>query len=833
MAQVINVYAPLIGVALNIESVPDPVFANIMVGDGIAIDPLDNKIYAPFDGVIKNIPKSMHAITISHKLGFEVLIHIGIETVELDGVGFKILVKEGDNVEAGQIIGEFDLDYVSKAAKSLITPVIFPDLNAANFSIVKLPIKLATLSKPILQINVNEIQDSMTNNDSKHTQLKSEAVTIKNLHGIHARPAAKLANLAKTFSSDIWIEKNNKKVNMKSISSIMKLAIVCKDEVYITADSIEIINQVIELFNNFVDNQTEASEKLVKSDNLVSDSKFYGVIASAGVITGKIMQRKEIKFDFVETCVNPAFEEESLFAAIKIVIKDIQYNLDQIKDSDNEYRDILNSHLFILNDPQIIDDTVNYIKNNYSAAYAFNQVILNNCNELINSNIPYLMERQNDLKDIRNRVLLELDGAKAQSLILNEPTILIADELTTSDLTKIDKNIVGLVSITGGTTSHVAILAKVKGIPLLVNVNNNIMNVEPGVEAVLDCNNGYLDINPDPAMIIEIKRIISEIKRKREESLLTATQVAVTQDKLEVNCYANITKASEVEKLLENGGKGIGLFRTEFIYFDRIKQPTVEEQVEVYNSIAQNLQGLPFTVRTLDAGGEKVVEYINLPFETNPELGVRGIRLSLLNKHLLVEQLTALLKLNIDNLRIMIPMISTLEEYYEVEQIFKQLKNELNNNKKIELGIMVEVPSVVFMAEKFAAAVDFFSIGTNDLSQYTLAIDRQNSLLASRIDHLHPAVINSISMVAVAAKKYNKAVSVCGIMASEKLAIVILIGLGINNLSMPINIIAENKSFIRQLSYADCYESTQECLKMSTTAEIRNYLSNKYQHLIG
>jgi phosphocarrier protein FPr len=181
----------------------------------------------------------------------------------------------------------------------------------------------------------------------------------------------------------------------------------------------------------------------------------------------------------------------------------------------------------------------------------------------------------------------------------------------------------------------------------------------------------------------------------------------------------------------------------------------------------------------------------------------------------------------------MIPMISTLEEYYEVEQIFKQLKNELNNNKKIELGIMVEVPSVVFMAEKFAAAVDFFSIGTNDLSQYTLAIDRQNSLLASRIDHLHPAVINSISMVAVAAKKYNKAVSVCGIMASEKLAIVILIGLGINNLSMPINIIAENKSFIRQLSYADCYESTQECLKMSTTAEIRNYLSNKYQHLIG
>jgi phosphoenolpyruvate-protein phosphotransferase len=833
MSQIINVYAPLIGIALNIESVPDPVFANIMVGDGMAIDPLDNKIYAPFDGVIKNIPQTKHAMTIGHELGFEVLVHIGIETVELNGVGFKILVNEGDKVEVGQIIGEFDMDYVSKTAKSLISPVIFPDLNVTTFSIVKLPVKTTTLSKPILQIKLNDSQTNETVTTSKVSQIRSEAITVKTLHGIHARPAAKLANLAKTFSSDVWIEKDNKKVNMKSISSIMKLAIVCNDEIYITAENIKIINQVIDMINNLVDNEIVRTEQKIKTDKDVVDNKFYGVIASAGVITGKIMQRKEIKFDIIETSNNPRLEEEQFFAAIKIVVKDVQYNLSQINSNDTEYKDILTSHLFILNDPQIIDDTLKFIKNNYTAAYAFNQVIINNCNELLNSNIPYLMERQNDLKDIRNRVLLELDGAKQHVLQLDQPTILIADELTTSDLTKMDKNIVGLVSVTGGTTSHVAILAKVKGIPLLVNVNSKIISVRLEIEVVLDCNNGYIDINPDVATIEAIKKQINEVKLKREENFLTATQISTTKDNVEINCFANITKADEASKIIENGGKGIGLFRTEFIYFDRIKQPSVEEQIEIYNSIAQNLQGLPFTVRTLDAGGEKVVEYINLPFETNPELGVRGVRLSLLNKHLLIEQLTALLKLNVDNLRIMIPMISTLEEYYEVQEIFKQLKIELNNNKKIELGIMVEVPSVVLMAEKFAEVVDFFSIGTNDLSQYTLAIDRQNPLLASKIDHLHPSIVNSVNLIVAGAKKYNKAVSVCGIMASEKLAIVILIGLGVKNLSMPINIIAENKAFIRQLSYADCVQSAEDCLKMSTTAEIRAYLTKKYQHLIG
>ena len=441
-----------------------------------------------------------------------------------------------------------------------------------------------------------------------------------------------------------------------------------------------------------------------------------------------------------------------------------------------------------------------------------------------------LIHRQVDLRDLRNRALSIMNGVDITTMVLSEPTILIANELTQTDLINIDKNVVGLVSVHGGTMSHVAILAKVKGIPLLVGVNNNILSVADNTIAILDCNNGFLDLKPTDSAIQIAKNIITQEDHQQKINRVNSSVPSVTLDGKEVKCLANITNTKEVHSIVENGGDGIGLFRTEFIFYDRPNPPTVSEQRQIYSDIAKALNDMPFTIRTLDAGGEKKISYISLPYEANPLLGMRGIKLCLEKKQILIDQLTAILMVDKPNIKIMLPMVSIIEEHRLVLDIINKLKDKLKIKNNIELGIMVEVPSVALLSDIFAKEVDFFSIGTNDLAQYTLAMDREHVKLANKIDHLHPAVIRNIDLVTRGAAKYNRPVSVCGLIASEKIALPVLIGLGVHQLSMNINVIAENKAFIRKLKYTDCQQTANDCLNFATAKEVREYLGNKYQN---
>ncbi len=418
--------------------------------------------------------------------------------------------------------------------------------------------------------------------------------------------------------------------------------------------------------------------------------------------------------------------------------------------------------------------------------------------------------------------------ASAETLSHDVPTILLADDLTTTDLVRIDKNIVGLISVNGGTTSHTAIIARAKGIPLLVGVHESILDVKDNIQVVLNCKDGYVNLTPTESDINKINSYLSELVHKHEVDLQNKEVKSQTQDGHQVDCYINISDIADSEELFSSGSVGIGLFRTEFIFLNRKSAPTIDEQYKIYADIAANIGEATFIIRTLDAGGDKYIDYLNLPHEDNPVLGVRGIRLSLERKDLLIDQLTAIAMVNKSNIKVMLPMISSIEEYRIVRQIFNEIQEQTGMTANIELGIMVETPSAALISDTLAKEVDFFSIGTNDLSQYILAIDRDNSRLATRIDHLHPAVIRSINMIIKGAKSMNKPVSVCGLMASDKLAIPLLIGLGIDQLSMSANLVAQNKAFIRELNYAKCVDAALHCLELSSTLEVRQYLKDKF-----
>lgn len=827
--QIIDLYPPLIGMMLDINQVPDQVFAKKMVGDGVAIDPLHNKIYAPINGIIKSVHPAKHAIIIAAREGFDILIHIGLETVGLGGDGFNVHVSNGDWVKQGDVIGEFDLDYIAQCAKTLITPVLLLDLDNKIFSFCVIEQNETKPEFPIMQVRKKIIE---ANNIAEQSQIcdliKSNPIHISNPRGIHARPAAAISAIARKYDSEVLIKKDDNQVNAKSIISLLALAVNQNDIVYIYAVNNEIIESLRGVLSHIYDSSIEDEYKDQISSQYIEGSKYYGIAASFGAACGILIKKNCLDFIIEEDANDILFEKNRFYEALNTVKKDIEYNLANLTNTDQVYSGILEAHIQILCDPDLMFGCLNIINNNKSAAFAINQVIEIYCNLLANSGNLLLIERQNDLRDLRNRVLSAMHVAELLIQNHDEPTILLAEELTPTDLIHLNKNVVGLISVTGGATSHAAIIARAKGIPLLAGVHPSIMKVEDNINVVLTCKNGYVNIAPTTAEIDEVNIYLSELKHNHELDLKNAGFRAETIDGHQVDCNINITNIIDSRELNENGGSGIGLFRTEFIYFDRDRPPTIEEQYKIYADISASIGDALFVIRTLDAGGEKYINYLNLQHEQNPVLGVRGIRLCLERKDLLIDQLTAIARVNKSNIKIMLPMISCIEEYRVVKKIFDEIKEQNGITANIELGIMVEIPSVALMSGVFAAEVDFFSIGTNDLSQYILAIDRENAKLAAQIDHLHPAVIRSIDMVVKGAKLFNRPVSICGLMASEKLAIPLLIGLGIEQLSMSINLVAENKAFIRSLHYAHCVEAAEHCLKLSTTLEVRHYLWEKF-----
>ena len=387
MDPIVNIFPPLVGILVNLQDVPDPVFAEKMVGDGIAIDPLENKIYAPIDGTVKNIAKTKHAITFTDNYGIDILLHIGLDTVALNGNGFTINIREGDVVTAGIIIGEFDMDNVALVAKTLISPVILVDMDKSKFILTKFEQKITAISQPLMQVKCVATKCLKAGSDTSTNLIKSFAIKIKNAHGIHARPSAQLALIAKNHLGEIYIEKNGNKASINSLTALMKLSIEFNDTIYVYAQNQDIIDEIVNTINGFVDNLEETDTNLLSSKSLTNelqDNKYHGFVAASGLAVGKLAKLNEITFKIVKDAEDANTQKKILFEAFDIIKKDIEYAIANTI-NDETYKNILSTNLSLLSDPQLISDTLDMIEQGTTAAFAFNHVIDQNCLAFANS----------------------------------------------------------------------------------------------------------------------------------------------------------------------------------------------------------------------------------------------------------------------------------------------------------------------------------------------------------------------------------------------------------------------------------------------------------------
>jgi multiphosphoryl transfer protein len=648
--------------------------------------------------------------------------------------------------------------------------------------------------------------------------------------GMHARPATVLADLANQFQSDIRVQYGTKIANGKSMAAILKLGTPGGQAIRIIAsgpDAEAALKALKEAVDSGLGDVEETREAITEADKWVPVSGGHaltGVSASPGIAIGPVYQFQTTHIVVEDKPQDPEAEKLALKRAIATANEQITDIYDQVsKQSGKGQAAIFRAHLALLNDAEIFQEVSTHIEAGHSAAWAWQHAIERRSMELKQIENERLAERAADLHDIGQRVLRLLAGAEHGAPRLpDHPVILVADDLTPSDTAQLDpKRILGLCTASGGPTAHTAIIARSLDIPCAVGAGAAILEVTSEQTCILDGSAGKLYIEPNAEDVESAKRFQVDLGTRRNEEYATRYEPAVFTDGHRVEVVGNIGKAAEATTAVEAGAEGIGLMRTEFLFLERDTPPSEEEQYEAYTEMTRALNGLPLILRTLDIGGDKIASYISLAKEENPFLGIRGIRLCLRQPGIFLPQLRAIYRASTTGpIKIMFPMISTLEDLHEAKQVAEQVRQELGV-PPVEIGIMVEVPSTVLMAAEFAKHVDFFSVGTNDLTQYTLAMDRMHAALAKNVDGLHPAILRMIDMTVRAAKGAGKWVGVCGGVAGDPLGAAILSGLGVTELSMSLPSIAAVKSSLRKIKRADAEKLARRALACSTAAEVR------------
>jgi phosphocarrier protein FPr len=440
-----------------------------------------------------------------------------------------------------------------------------------------------------------------------------------------------------------------------------------------------------------------------------------------------------------------------------------------------------------------------------------------------------LAARAADIRDVGNRILKLLagDGAANDMQWPSHPVVLIAHDLTPSDTATLDpQKVLGFATVAGGPTAHSAIIARALGLPAVVSVGADLLEIEDGTAVILNGSNGIIQVNPDETAQKEARSRQAAAKQKQQDARAQAAESAITLDNHQIEIAANIGGLADAQKANQSGAEGVGLLRTEFLFLDRATPPSEEEQFNVYRQIAEAMEGKPVIIRTLDIGGDKPLPYVKVPPEDNPFLGERGLRLCLARPELLREQLRAILRAaQYGSLRIMFPMVADMSEWYQAKAMVDEIRAELSA-PVVPVGIMIEIPAAALLADLFAREVDFFSIGTNDLTQYTLAMDRMHPTLASKSDGLHPAVLRLIDATVRGAHAAGKWVGVCGELGADPQAAPILLGLGVDELSVSVPSIALVKAQIRTLTLKNAKQLAAKALACATAGEVRALVSN-------
>lgn len=569
-----------------------------------------------------------------------------------------------------------------------------------------------------------------------------------------------------------------------------------------------------------------------------------GVIGSSGVAIAKafIYQREEMIIDksvIDDDCL--CEEQEKVDKAIEQSKQQINKILEQAaKDFSEEEAAIFDAHLMILEDPEMVSSIKELIRSEkISASYAASQVIKSYIDIFSGMEDEYMKERAADIKDVGDRLIRNILGMKDQNIgNLDSDVIIVAHDLTPSDTALMDKkHVKGFVLNIGGRTSHTAIMARSLEIPAVLGLGDITDNTKNNDIIIVDGNNGNVVVNPNKEAIRDYEKKIDRYEKYKNELRNIAKLPAVTIDGKRVELAANIGGPQEVDAVIEYGGDGIGLYRTEFLYMDRNDLPSEEEQYEAYATVADKMQGKPVIIRTLDIGGDKELPYLPLGEEANPFLGWRAIRICFEMKEMFKTQLKAILRASVHkNVRIMYPMISSVGEVIEANKILDEAKCELTEkgikfDENIQCGVMIEVPSAAMTADIIIDEVDFFSIGTNDLCQYTLAVDRMNQKISNLYQPFHPGVLRLIKNVIDVSHKAGKLTGMCGEMAGEPAAALMLLGMGLDEFSMSASSLVEIKNIFRNTNFKEAKRIAEHALTLKTAAQIEQYCKNELNKL--
>ncbi|WP_215142313.1 phosphoenolpyruvate--protein phosphotransferase [Exiguobacterium qingdaonense] len=567
-------------------------------------------------------------------------------------------------------------------------------------------------------------------------------------------------------------------------------------------------------------------------------SHIKGIGASAGIAVAKAFVMETPSFDIPSHKVEDVAAEKARFqdaiAQSKTELEGIREHT--LRELGPDKAEIFSAHLLIVEDPEIVSQVNDKIESeNMNAAKALDEVAQTMIMIFESMDNEYMRERAADVRDVTKRVMAHILGVTfVTPAAISEEVIIIAEDLTPSDTAQLNRKYVkGFATNIGGRTSHSAIMSRSLEIPAVVGTKVALEEIKNGDLVIIDGTEGDVFVNPSEDLVKEYEGKRADFEAYKEELKQLVNEESVTADGHKVKLAANIGTPNDLEGVLKNGSDAIGLYRTEFLYMDSETFPTEEEQYTAYKTVLEGMEGKQVVIRTLDIGGDKELSYLDLPKEMNPFLGYRAIRLCLEETDLFRTQLRALLRASAHgNLAIMFPMIATLEEFRAAKALLLEeeakLKEEGIEVGQYETGMMVEIPSTAVMAKQFAKEVDFFSVGTNDLIQYTMAADRMNEKVSYLYQPFNPAILNLLHNVITEAHKAGKWVGMCGEMAGEELAIPILLGLGLDEFSMSASSVLRARSLVKRLTKTETEAIVNEVLNMDTAEEVVNFLSEKF-----
>jgi multiphosphoryl transfer protein len=818
------IVAPVHGWAAPLEEVPDAVFSDRLMGDGLAIHPLGSTIHAPCDGEIINLHAAGHAVTIRSPEGAELLIHFGLETVALGGEGFRPLVSEGDRVSRTDPLIEVDLDMVGMKAKSLVTPVILT--NSEAFTIERRTVgQMVALGEMLMTARAIEVEDRIWTDVG--TEVFRRTITIPLVHGIHARPAARIGECARAFQAEVAFIHGDKRAATRSAVGLMGLGAKMGDTVTLEARGLDgraALSAVAELIASGLGELPPARHAPPPPVQVnIPEGALQGVSASPGLAVGTVAW---LTADETLAVPEHADDPDAEIAALEIALSSVASDLASRATGNDDQRHIFEAHQAMLSDADLMTSAKAEIAKGRSAGMAWSRATAGQAAILMETGNSRIAGRVADLDDIERQVLNALYGAESATQSFAPDTVLFARDLLPSQLVALDLSQVrAIVLAEGGPTSHVAILSASMNIPALAAMGEQITAVSDGETVIIDADAGLLfrDCNDD--RIAHYRAKIEE----REERRITARAASQTDchsaDGTRIEVFANLASLDDAKRAVEMGAEGSGLLRTEFLFMERTAAPDEDEQFQTYQAIASAMEGRPVIIRLLDIGGDKPAPYLDLGAEKNPVLGQRGIRVSLARLDLLEAQLRAILRVQpVGQCRIMVPMLSSLSELRAVRTVMDKAQTDLGVTENVELGVMIETPAAAATADLIAAEADFLSVGTNDLTQYVLAMDRENPAVASGIDAMHPAVLRLIGQTCAGAARYGRPVGVCGGLASDPVGIPLLIGLGVTELSATPAFVPDAKAIVRRLDVERCRELAAKALDMPAPGDIRRFV---------